>query len=319
MYCGYCGNEIPDNSTFCPHCGKESLIGGEEVKRSEPVHTPYVPPKKNSKLAFYIAIPIIAVVLIAGILFATVILPGINKTTPTGQTGGAAAKTTQKEVRTRVYDPSGNLTETREYERTPEGLATKLTLYDKSGNMVNYTLYEYYDDGTEKSQVVYKDGAVASKRTSKYIFNNDGKMTSRETVLTDSEGKETVNLLLYEYEGDDVKCKQIVDGVPTTYEVTRYETVNDHRRPAGSVQYKGSSENDPIIRRTGYSYDGDNTTQNVTEYENNRVSRESTTSNETENTYDASNRLIKSVVKFYIDGKLINVKETEYETFSVKN
>ena len=49
------------------------------------------------------------------------------------------------------------------------------------------------------------------------------------------------------------------------------------------------------------------------------MSRESTTSNETENTYDASNRLIKSVVKFYIDGKLINVKETEYETFSVKN
>lgn len=32
MYCIHCGNPIPDNSKFCPQCGKEQVIQKIETK-----------------------------------------------------------------------------------------------------------------------------------------------------------------------------------------------------------------------------------------------------------------------------------------------
>ena len=32
MYCIHCGNPIPENSKFCPQCGKEQTISKVETK-----------------------------------------------------------------------------------------------------------------------------------------------------------------------------------------------------------------------------------------------------------------------------------------------
>jgi len=39
MFCPSCGNEIPDDSTFCSNCGAK-IDASSAVSTEEPVHTP---------------------------------------------------------------------------------------------------------------------------------------------------------------------------------------------------------------------------------------------------------------------------------------
>ena len=46
MYCRFCGREIPDGSTFCPHCGEKQEVIEAEIKSE---HTTIVNGKKRNE------------------------------------------------------------------------------------------------------------------------------------------------------------------------------------------------------------------------------------------------------------------------------
>ncbi len=47
MYCIHCGNPIPDNSKFCPQCGKEQIIQKIETRGQETTPNPLSSFKKT--------------------------------------------------------------------------------------------------------------------------------------------------------------------------------------------------------------------------------------------------------------------------------
>jgi len=73
MYCSKCGKEIPDNSTFCSHCGTKIQ---QTSKPPTPVH--YSKPKSGKSYGKIIG-GIVAVIIIIGIfLFIISNLPGFH-------------------------------------------------------------------------------------------------------------------------------------------------------------------------------------------------------------------------------------------------
>ena len=66
MYCGKCGSKIDDDSAFCPVCGSE-------IKRSG--NNDYQQPKKNNQKKYMILGIFLIVIIVAGVLYATV---GLN-------------------------------------------------------------------------------------------------------------------------------------------------------------------------------------------------------------------------------------------------
>ncbi len=68
MYCGRCGNEIPDNAAFCPKCGN-AVSGGSGGQKSGVPAEQKVPGKKNPAPVFVkagAAVVVIAVIFLIG-------------------------------------------------------------------------------------------------------------------------------------------------------------------------------------------------------------------------------------------------------------
>ncbi len=79
MYCKYCGQQVPDDSTFCEKCGKDLSEenrhnkGKERDKEQRKVKTDYVSPETKSKLPLILAIVIpvfLIIVIIPSILLS---------------------------------------------------------------------------------------------------------------------------------------------------------------------------------------------------------------------------------------------------------
>ena len=70
MYCGKCGSEIDDDSLFCPVCGSEIKISGNSDNHENQQ------PKKNNRKKYLLIGIFLIVIIVAGVLYATV---GLNK------------------------------------------------------------------------------------------------------------------------------------------------------------------------------------------------------------------------------------------------
>ena len=66
MYCGKCGSKIDDDALFCPVCGSEIKISGNSDN-----HENQQPKKNNCKKYLLIGIFLI-VIIVVGVLYATV-------------------------------------------------------------------------------------------------------------------------------------------------------------------------------------------------------------------------------------------------------
>ena len=69
MYCGKCGSKIDDDSLFCPVCGSEIKISGNKDNHENQQ------PKKNNRKKYLLIGIFLIVIIVAGILYATV---GLN-------------------------------------------------------------------------------------------------------------------------------------------------------------------------------------------------------------------------------------------------
>lgn len=77
-FCNNCGSQLEDQSTFCPNCGtaceaSEAPAGGNVVDKVTGMGKDYVAKAKTNKML--IIIPIVAVVVILGIILAFALIP----------------------------------------------------------------------------------------------------------------------------------------------------------------------------------------------------------------------------------------------------
>jgi len=77
-FCNNCGSQLEDQSTFCPNCGtacaaSEEAKGGNVVDKVTDMGKDYVKKAKSNKML--IIIPIVAVLLIVGIILAISLIP----------------------------------------------------------------------------------------------------------------------------------------------------------------------------------------------------------------------------------------------------
>jgi len=174
MFCLNCGKQIPDGSKFCPYCGAKIEVKGKPELRKTAI---------NRGL---IVIPIIVLLIIAGIFVFTKFFSSHSLFSPSGLSGkyvcikgGSGRSFFRGNVA--EFKPNG------EVYLSSEGEPSVVGKYEVDGETLTIRVdvlgSQYILKGTiQGNSIIFDDGAILNKYTKTNVSSNAQEYTQKETV-----------------------------------------------------------------------------------------------------------------------------------------
>lgn len=312
--CPNCGKEISEETRFCKYCGKpvEQIIKPQEK-----------PVQKNKKSKKGIIIAIIAVVLVVALVLVGifVIKPKLDdkdnkeKESATAQISNVDEQTKGEDntkdenkpesvaeyklIKQKVYDETGAVRFSVDYEYDTNGNMIKSTNYDLAEGGINGWVEISYDaNGNEIKGAAYSvvDGSTYISQE----FNYDAEGNLVKEVRYSSDGSiEVVVEYTYDANGNKIKTTEPQDyWIEYSYDANG-RLIKEEEYEFGYAECCSSVE---------YTYDANGNLKKRTEY------YEGSVDGWTEYSYDANGKLIKGTdFNLYEDGVTVEESSVIYE------